>query len=267
MVKQLTADLREIVQEQIQYRELLLRMTQRDLLIRYKQSVMGFGWAIFMPLLNTLIFSVVFVRVAPIETPVPYPLFAYCGLLFWNFFASSLRFAVVSLTSNATLVSKVYFPREVFPLSSVIVCLVDLAVGSLLLVPLMIYYGVGLHQTMLYLPIVLIVHVSFTVGVALLLAMGNLFFRDVKYIFEVLLTMWMFATSVVYPIEAIGGSAGWLLKLNPMIPIIDGYRAALLFGQSPMSASFATASVISLLVLLIGWITFHRSEFKFAESV
>src|SRR3954469_13711227 len=123
----LLADVREIVSEQIAYRELLVQMTYRDLLLRYKQTVMGFGWAIFMPLVNTIMFSVIFTRVAPINTGLPYPLFAYSGLLAWNFFAASLRFAVASLTSNPNLVTKVYFPREIFPLSAVLVTLVDTA--------------------------------------------------------------------------------------------------------------------------------------------
>src|ERR1700736_6967024 len=107
---QLMTDCREMLTEQVQYRELLYEMTRRDLLIRYKQTIMGFGWAVFMPLVNTAVFSVIFTRVAPIATDVPYPLFAYCGLLAWNFSASTLRAAVSSLTSNAALVTKVYFP-------------------------------------------------------------------------------------------------------------------------------------------------------------
>src|SRR2546430_3103268 len=105
--------LREVIGEQWEYRELLVRMTSRDLLLRYKQTIMGFGWAIFMPLVNTIVFSVIFTRVAPLDTHMPYPLFAYAGLLAWNFSASSFRFAVVSLTSNSNLVTKVYFPREI----------------------------------------------------------------------------------------------------------------------------------------------------------
>src|SRR5438093_13751520 len=109
----LAADIREMFREQFEFQELLLQMTRRDLLLRYKQTLMGFGWAIFMPLVNTAVFSVVFTRVAPIDTGLPYPLFAYCGLLSWNFFASAQRFAVISLTSNTTLVTKVYCPREI----------------------------------------------------------------------------------------------------------------------------------------------------------
>ncbi len=137
------AEARALVAEQIEYRELLMQMTRRDLLLRYKQTVMGFGWAIFMPLVNTLIFSVVFTRVAPIDTGLPYPLYAFSGLLAWNFMASSLRFAVVSLTGNANLVTKIYFPREVFPFSAVLVSLVDTAIASLVLVALMAWYGVA----------------------------------------------------------------------------------------------------------------------------
>ena len=121
MLRALVADTREMFAEQLEYRELLLRMTARDLLIRYKQTVMGFAWAVFMPLVNTSVFSVIFTRVAPLDTGMPYPVFAYSGFLAWNFFASSLRFSVTSLTSNTNLVTKVYFPREIFPFSAVIV--------------------------------------------------------------------------------------------------------------------------------------------------
>src|SRR5436189_1026519 len=111
-------DVRELLLEQVEYRELLTRIIVRDLLLRYKQTIMGFGWAVFMPLVNTAVFSVIFTRVAPIETDVPYPLFAYCGLLAWNFSASTFRASVGSLTSNAGLITKVYFPREIFPFSA-----------------------------------------------------------------------------------------------------------------------------------------------------
>lgn len=266
MLRQLRADIREMVTEQVDYRDLLYQMTMRDLRLRYKQTVMGFGWAIFMPLLNTAIFSIIFMRVAPIETAVPYPLFAYCGLLTWNFFASSLKFAVNSLTSNSNLVTKVYFPREIFPISTVVVSLVDFAVGSLVLVLLMIWYRIPVSPAVLFLPFVVAVHLSFTVGISLLLAMGNLFYRDVKYLFEVVVTVWMFATSVVYPVEMVGGRLGTIMRLNPLTPIIDAYRDVLLFGRLPGMA-FAGATVVALWTLVFMWVVFHRAEFRFAENV
>jgi lipopolysaccharide transport system permease protein len=262
----LRTDLREMFEEQFYYRELLYQMTLRDLLLRYKQTVMGFGWAIFMPLVNTAVFSVIFTRVAPLETPVPYPLFAFCGLWAWNFFAATLRFAVNSLTSNANLVSKVYFPREIFPFSAVLVGLVDFAVSSVVLVALMAWYRIPLHLEILWLPAVIAVHVAFTAGVALIISMANLFFRDVKYLFEVAITVWMFATSVVYPADRIGGTLGTVLRVNPMTAIIDAYRNVLLLDAPPPQA-FLAAAITGIATLLIGWVVFHRAEFTFAENI
>jgi ABC-type polysaccharide/polyol phosphate export permease len=260
-------DVRAMVREQVDYRELLLQMTRRDLLLRYKQTVMGFGWAVFMPIVNTIIFSMVFTRVAPIDTGMPYPLYAYSGLLAWTFLASSLRFAVVSLTSNANLVSKVYFPREIFPFSAVLVSLVDTAVATAVLAGMMAWYGVGLHWTALLLPIVVAVHVMFTAGVALLLAMGHLFYRDVKYLFDVIINVAMFTTSVVYPIDRVGGTLGALLALNPVTPIIEGYRSVLLRGVVPPWGPLVVSGAVSVVLLTVGWIVFHRSERAFAENV
>ncbi len=262
-----SATIREIVGEQLEYRELLGQIVKRDLALRYKQTVMGFGWAVFMPLVNTAVFSVIFTRVAPLDTGVPYPLYAFCGFLFWNFFASSLRFAVVSLTSNITLVTKVYFPREILVFSAVIVCLVDLLVASLVLAGLMVYFRIPLTAAIAVLPLVLLCQLAFTTGIALAAAMLNLFYRDVKYLFEVVLTVWMFATSVVYPIERIGGRLSMVLQLNPLTAIIDGYRDVLLFGRLPSPATFGWAIVASIAALLVAWWTFHASEFRFAESV
>jgi len=260
-------DMREMLSEQWEYRELLYQMTLRDLLVRYKQSVMGFGWAIFMPLVNTVVFSVIFTQVATLdELGIPYVVYAYTGLLFWNFFASSLRFAVNSLSSNAVLVTKVYFPREIFPFSAILVCLVDMFVGASILVGLMIYYRIPVGLPLLFVPVLLIVQVVFTAGIALIVAMANLFLRDVKYIFEMVLTVWMFATSVVYPVDRIAGALGKLLRLNPMSPIIDGYRAVILRGEMPALGPLALAAGLALVTLVVGWVVFHRAEYQFAEN-
>jgi ABC-type polysaccharide/polyol phosphate export permease len=267
-LSRLGSDLREILQEQLEYRELLFSIVQRDLLLRYKQTIMGFGWAIFMPVLNTVIFSIIFTRVTRLDTGgIPYPIYAFAGLLPWNFFATSLRFGTVSLTGNAALVTKVYFPRELFPFSAVLVSLIDFAVAFLVLIAMMVYYHIGVTSAILFLPVILLVQIVFTTGMALLLSMANLFYRDVKYLFEVVITVWMFATSVVYPVELVGGRLGAVLMLNPMTPIIDGYRAVILRGTLPAARPFAIATVFAFLVLAIGWVVFHRSEFQFAESI
>src|SRR6187397_1168930 len=188
-MSRLASDIKEMFQEQREFRELLIVMTSRDLMLRYKQTIMGFGWAVFMPLLNTILFSVIFVRVAKLDVGVPYPVFAYCGLLAWNLTASALRFSVNSLTANINLVAKVYFPREIFPFSAVFVSVVDFAVGGLVLIALLIYYKVAVTPAILFLPVILVIQMLFTAAVALLLAMGNLFYRDVKYLFEVVVTL------------------------------------------------------------------------------
>src|SRR5262245_34450556 len=189
--KYMTHDIREMFSELIEYRELLFQMTRRDLLIRYKQAIMGFGWAIFMPVLNAAIFTVVFTRVSPLDLDVPYPIYVYAGLLPWNFFASALKFSMTCLTSNSTLVTKTYFPREVLPVSAVLVALVDFIVASSVMAALMIYYHFAVTWTFLFLPVIVVVQLMFTGGMALALAMGNLFLRDVKYLTEVILTVWM----------------------------------------------------------------------------
>jgi lipopolysaccharide transport system permease protein len=258
--------LMEVVAEQWEYRELLVRMTARDLLLRYKQTVMGFGWAIFMPLVNTAIFSVIFTRVAAIDVGTPYPVYAFCGLVAWNFFASSLRFSVTSLTSNPSLVTKVYFPREIFPFSAVLVSIVDFAVSALVLAALMLYYRIEVGWPLLMLPAVFLAIVVFTAATALVISMANLFYRDVKYLFEIVIAVWMFATSVVYPIGRVGGKLGAALALNPMTHLIDAFRAVLLDQRLPGMA-FGLTFAASVAMLAGAWVMFHLAEFDFAENL
>jgi ABC-type polysaccharide/polyol phosphate export permease len=214
-----------------------------------------------------VVFTVVFNRVARIETDFPYPVFAYAGLLPWNLFSSSLKAAIGSLVSNKGLVSKVYCPRELFPLSGILVAGVDFLVGWTVLALLMIYYSIAPSWTILFFPVILLVQVMFTTGLGFLLAIGNLYFRDVKYIFEVGLSLWMFATPVVYPVRGIGGLTSIIVNANPMTPIIDGYRSVLLRGQLPDPVPFAVATCLSVLLCAVGWVVFHRAEYTFAENI
>ncbi|HVF40404.1 MAG TPA: ABC transporter permease [Gemmatimonadaceae bacterium] len=257
----------EMLRELVEFRELLRAIVRRDLVLRYHNSVLGFGWAIAMPALYMVIFTVVFTRVAPLATDIPYPIYAYAGLLPWNLFASAQRFSAISLTVNPHLVTKVYFPREILPFAAVIVALFDFLVASILMAALMAYYDVGVTTAVFFLPVVLLVQLAFTAGVALLVAMANLFYADVKYVLELLLTLWMFATSVVYPIDNVGGTAGRILALNPMTPIVDAYRSVLLRGELPPSGPFIAVAIVAVLTLGVGWYTFHRAEFRLAEEL
>jgi lipopolysaccharide transport system permease protein len=184
----------------------------------------------------------VFARVARIDVGMPYPVFAYCGLVAWNLFASSLRFSIVPITSNIALVTKVYFPRELFPVSAILVSLVDFAIANVVLIPLMAYYQIPPSPMVISLPVVLLVHLTFTTGVALLIAMANLFYHDVNYLFEVVLTILMFATSVLYPISLIGGRTGQVMRLSPMSPVIAGYRAVMITGDNPFTVAANTTT-------------------------
>jgi lipopolysaccharide transport system permease protein len=260
-------EIHEMVREQFDFRELLYQMVARDLLLRYKQTVMGVGWALLMPLLNTVIFSVVFMRVAPVRTRVPYPLFAFCGLLVWNFTASALRFAVTSLTAQTHLLTKVYFPREILPFTSVAVSLVDLAVASIVLVLMMVYYQIVPSTTILLLPMIAAVQIVLTAGLALLLSMANLFYRDVKYLFEIVLTVWMFGSAVIYPVDGVTGWIGALIRANPMTAIIEAYRSVLLYGAPPDPVALGSTAAFALVLLPVTWLLFHRSETQFAENV
>jgi lipopolysaccharide transport system permease protein len=256
----------EVLAEQWSYRELLMRMTSRDLVLRYKQTVMGFGWAVFMPLVNTAIFSVIFTRVTTVDVGVAYPVYAFSGLVLWNFFASSLRFAVSSLTSNPSLVTKVYFPREIFPFSAVLVSLVDLAVALVVLGAVMAWYHVGVGWPLVALPLVVLAAVMFTAAAALVVSMANLFYRDVKYLFEIVIAVWMFATSVVYPVGRVGGRLGAVLALNPMTPLVEAFRDVVINQRFP-GTDFMVMATVSAIFLAGAWAAFHAAEFDFAENL
>ena len=257
----------QLIDEQLEYRELLLSLVRRDLLLRYKQTLLGFGWAILVPALHMLVFTAIFTRVVRLETDVPYPIYAYAGLLPWTFFSSALAFGATSLTRDVSLVTKVWFPREIFPFAAVIVSLVDFLVASSLLVALMAAYRIAPGPEIVALPLILLIQIAFTAGMALLLALANLLYRDVKYLLGIGLTVWMLLTSVVYPVERIGGRLADWLMLNPMTPIIDAYRAVLLRGEWPALGPLAYAAGVSIVVLLGAWTVFHRTEPYFAELV
>ena len=266
MFARLRRDLRDMFTELRDYRDLLVLMTQRTFILQYRRALMGAGWAVFMPVLNTIVFTLIFTRVARIETSVPYPLFAYCGLLPWNIFAVSLKNSVSGLVTNKALLTKVYFPREVFPFSTMLVSVIDFCVGLSIVAAMMLYYQIAPTATVFFLPVLFAVQLMFTGGMAMLLAPANLYYRDVKYILDVLIAVGMFATPVVYPTRQVGGTLGMLLQFNPLAPIIDGYRAVLLRGELPHATAFTAAAVFSFCLFAIGWLVFHRAEYAFAEN-
>lgn len=253
------------VREMFDAREILWALVRRDLIVRYEHALLGVSWALGVPLAQTAIFLLVFTRVARVATEVPYALYAFAGLTAWSFIASAVRAATRSLSDQAGLISRVYFPREALPLGSVVVALVDFAVTLVPLVLLMVWYRVPPTWGLLAVPLVVAVLVALTAGLSLALSMANLFYRDVRHLVEVVLLIWMFASSVVYPIGGIGGVAGRLLALNPVTPLIDAWRALLFGGALPAPASLTYAVLFAVVALAGAWSMFHRVEHLAAE--
>ena len=260
-----------------QSRNVLYSLTVREIRVRYKQSVLGVAWALFLPLAMMATFTLVFVRLLKVTSGFglsePYAIFAYVGLLPWSFFAQSLNQATNSLVANAGLVTKIYFPREVFPLSTILSGFFDFVLASIVLVGLIVAYDLltawefTLRLTILWLPVIVAVQFMFMCGLAFLFSLSNLFYRDVKYIVTVLLQIWMFLTNVVYPLQTEDRVLSLIINANPMTPIIRAYRGALLYGTSPDPLTFTGAALASLLVFVLGWRLFRAAEPKFAECI
>lgn len=258
--------------ELLSYRTLLWTLAWRDIRVRYKQSLLGIAWAMFIPLSMMLVFTFIFTRVVPLKTDMPYALFAYCGLLPWQFFSASTTGAANSLLANRSLVTKIYFPAEVFPLSCILASFVDFLVGSIVLVGLIIFYAltgysIALSWTAFLIVPVLAVQIIFTCGMSFLLSMGNLFFRDIRYVYSVVVTLWMFASSVVYPMKTPNPNTQFMLNLNPMTPILDAYRDVLLRGKLPDWNALGYSMLVAVIVFLLGWTVFYKMQYKFAEKV
>jgi ABC-type polysaccharide/polyol phosphate export permease len=272
---------REMLAEIVKYRGLLGMLAWRDIRVRYKQSVMGFAWAFLMPLIQAVVLWAIFTygmrgmtegMIANMSRDMPYFLFVLSGMIPWTFVASSINFSVESLTRNSRLVTKIYFPREVFPLGSVTASLVDFGVAMLVFVPFYVYHAATGHVqvgwALLFFPVIVLIQVLFVSGLALILSMANLFFRDVKYVTTFVLQLWFFATNVMYPIRFENyPSLQWIPSANPMIPILDAYRDVIAGHWLSNPVGLMTSTAIALAVFLLGWRAFHKAEFKFAEYV
>ena len=249
------------------YRELLVFLTWRDLKVRYKQTVLGVAWAVLQPLFMMLIFTLFFGRLAGVASEgVPYPLFAFAGLVLWTFFANSVTASSNSLVGNANLITKVYFPRLMMPAAAVVAGVVDFALALVILAGLMIYYGVGLTAGVLMLPVLLFVTVLFALGAGMLLSALNVKYRDIRYALPFLIQLWLFVSSVILPSSAVPARWRWLLALNPMSALVENFRAAL-FGRPFDWPSLGLATALVLAALVFSAYFFRRMEKGFADIV
>lgn len=249
------------------FRELLFFLTWRDIKIRYKQTVLGFAWAILQPVMNMVVFSLFFGALAKLDSEgIPYPLFNYAALLPWTFFESSVHISTSSLVANANMVTKVYFPRLFIPISGVFSSLVDFAIAFTVLLVMMAYYRYTPNLGALLLPVFLLLALITSLGVSLWMSALNVKYRDVRYIINFFTRFWFFATPVTYSSTLLDEPWRTLYGLNPMVGVVEGFRWALL-GTDPPRATILLSATIAIILLVSGLMYFTRTERTFADVI
>jgi lipopolysaccharide transport system permease protein len=250
------------------YRELLWVLTLREIQIRYKQSILGVAWAILQPLALMLMFTLVFSALLKVPSEgVPYPIFSYSALLFWTFFSTSLHNAIPSLETNAALIKKIYFPREFFPMSSILAAVFDLIIAAVIFLGMMFYFHVDFTVNILYVIPVLIIQTIFTMGVCFIFSAMNAYYRDVKYALPLVIQLWLYATPIIYPISLVPERFRTYYMLNPMAGIIESYRSVLVKGMAPEGFYLGVAAAGAVLLFVLGYWYFKRIEMTLADVV
>src|SRR5262245_7493146 len=249
------------------YRELLFVLMMRDIKVRYKQTVLGAAWAILQPFMSMVVFTIFFGRLANMPSDgYPYPVFVYSALVPWTFFANAISSSSNSLVGSAHLVSKVYFPRLIIPLSAIGVGIVDFGVAGSILLAMMLFYGVGWSLNLLMAPVLLLGTMFLALGAGTCLSALTVSYRDFRYVVPFMVQLWMFVTPVVYPMSLVPEQWRWLLYLNPMSGLIEGFRAVFLGGPFDMLGLGISASITSIL-LVAGVTYFERVERRFADII
>jgi ABC-type polysaccharide/polyol phosphate export permease len=251
-----------------QYRELLSELTMREIKQRYKQSVLGYAWVILNPFFTMLVMAFVFSIIMRIPNlGVPYPIYLYAGLLPWTLFSNSLVSASNSLVANAGLLTKIYFPREIFVLSTILAKIVDFALACTIFIAFMFYYQIPISWNVLWFIPIFLIQQLLTYAISLFLAAANLFYRDIQYLLSLILLIWMYLTPVIYATEFFPARYQWIFKLNPMAVIINAYREVILAQGAPNLQSLGIALGVSLILLAITYKFFKKAEGVFADIV
>ena len=251
-----------------EYRELLYFLIWRDIKVRYRQTVLGAGWAIIQPLSSMLIFSLFFGRLAKVPSDgIPYPLFAFAGLVPWAFFSHGLNQAATSLVSSPNLIKKAYFPRLVMPLAKILSALLDFGLAFVLLLAMTLYYDARPTFKLVWLPLFLLLALVTALGVALWLSALNVHFRDVQHAIPFLTQVWLFATPIAYPSSLLSEPWRTLYGINPMVGVVEGFRWALLGTKMDAGPMFMVSCVAAVTILISGAFWFRRMEKTFADVV
>jgi lipopolysaccharide transport system permease protein len=256
------------LQELWEYRELLYFLVWRDVKVRYKQTVLGAAWAIIQPFFTMVVFSLFFGKLAKMPSDgIPYPLFSFAALVPWAFFANGLSQASNSVVGSAHLITKVYFPRLVVPISGVVSGIVDFALAFVVLLGMILFYGMVPTLNILWLPFLLLLALVTALGVGMWFSALNVQFRDVRYILPFLTQFWMFATPIVYPSSLLPEPWRTVYGLNPMVGVVEGFRWALLGTQTAPGPIIIVSSLASIVILIGGAFYFKRMEKTFADLV
>ena len=251
-----------------EYRELLYFLVWRDIKVRYKQTVLGVAWAILQPILTMVVFSIFFGRLAKVPSDgIPYPLFAYCALVPWQLFANALTASGNSLVANQQLLTKVYFPRLVIPMSAVLAGLIDFGVSFLVLIGMMFYFGVVPTVAVLTLPLLIMLAIASALAVGLWLSALNVQYRDVQYTIPFLMQFWLFLTPIAYPSSLVPEKWRILYGLNPMAGVVEGFRWALLGKTNGIGSLIFVSALVVAILLFGGLVYFRRMERTFADVV
>jgi lipopolysaccharide transport system permease protein len=251
-----------------EYRELLYFLTWRDIKVRYKQTALGAAWAIIQPFFTMIVFSLFFGKLAKVPSDgIPYPIFSFAALVPWTFFANGLSQSSNSLVSSANLIKKIYFPRLVVPISGVISGVVDFVLAFIVLLGMMLYYGIVPTINAVWLPLLLLLALTTSLGVGLWLSAMNVEFRDVRYTVPFLTQFWMFATPIAYPSSLLSEPWRTLYGLNPMVGVVEGFRWALLGTNTAPGSMIIISSLAALVILVGGAFYFRRMERTFADVV
>lgn len=251
-----------------EYHELLYFLSWRDIKVRYKQTVLGGAWAIIQPFFTMVIFSLFFGKLARIPSDgIPYPIFSFAALVPWTFFANGLSQSSNSLVGSANLIKKVYFPRLVVPLSSVISGAIDFVIAFVVLLGMMVFYGISPTANIVYLPFLVLLAFVTALGVGLWLSAMNVEFRDVRYAVPFLVQAWMFATPIAYPSSLLSEPWRTVYGLNPMVGVVEGFRWALLGTKTAPGPIIIVSSLAAIAILISGAYYFRRMERSFADIV